>query len=189
MRKFILFALVSTLAACTSSPKDVYERRSAEDQQRREVAVNRAISQAPKWMNELPVSTGAVYANGTAVSGDFGMADTKAKIQAYAKICMAAGGRVDQRSRIFMQDSGDASYENSETAIRSVCPNVDITGVETKEIKRVSEYGRYRTYVLVVLPMGEANRLQQRKDQIRLRDQAAQRSERAFREMDAVKPE
>jgi hypothetical protein len=68
-----------------------------------------------------------------------------------------------------------------------MCPGVDITGVETREVKRVSENGRYRTYVLVALPMGEANRLQQRKDQIRLREQAAQRGDRAFLEMEQNK--
>lgn len=189
MRKIVLFAFVSLLAACSSSPKDNYDRQIAEQQQRRDSAAERAVSQAPKWMTELPVSANAVYANGTAVSGDFGMADNKAKLMAYAKICMAAGGRVDQRSRVFMQDSGDASHESSETAIRSMCPGVDITGVETKEVKRIAENGRFRSYVLVALPTGDANRLQQRRDQMRLREQATQRGDQVFREMDAAKPQ
>jgi hypothetical protein len=187
MRKFLVIVTALVLTACGSSPKDPYERRAYEDQKQREAATNRALDQAPKWMIELPTSSNAVYANGSAVSGDFSMADNKAKMVAYSKICMAAGGRVDQRSRMFIQDSGDSTVENSETAIRSMCPGVDITGVETREVKRVSENGRYRTYVLVALPMGEANRLQQRKDQIRLREQAAQRGDRAFLEMEQNK--
>lgn len=187
MRKFLIVLSAVVLTACGSSPKDPYERRAYEEQQRREAATNRALDQAPKWMTELPSSNSAVYANGTAVSGDFSMADNKAKLIAYSKICMAAGGRVDQRSRTFIQDSSDSTYESSDMAIRAMCPGVDITGVETREIKRISENGRYRTYVLVALPVGEANRLLQRKDQLRMREQAVQRGEQAFREMDQNK--
>jgi hypothetical protein len=189
MRKIALFAVVSILVGCSSAPKETYDRRAYEEREKREAAVSRTLDQAPKWMTELPTSSNAVFANGTAVSGDFSMADNKAKLVAYGKICMAAGGKVDQRSRTFIQDSGDTSYENSEMAIRSICPGVDITGVETREIKRVSENGRYRTYVLVALPSGDANPLQTRKDQLRLREQAARRGDQAFREMDRNKPE
>lgn len=188
MRNLLILSVVAILAACSSAPKEMYERRAYEEQQRREAAVERALDKAPKWMTELPQSNSAVFANGTAVSGDFSMADTKAKLVAYGKICMAAGGKVSQQSRIFMQDSGEASYESSEMAIRGICPGVDITGVETREIKRVSENGRYRTYVLVALPTGDANQLQKRKDQIRLQERAAARGREAFKEMDAVTP-
>ncbi len=187
MRTIAILSLVAALAACSSAPKDPYERRAWEEQQRREASVNRALDQAPKWMSELPSSGNAVYANGSAVSGDLSMADNKAKMIAYAKICMAAGGRVDQRARTFIQDSGSVTYESSEMAIRSVCPGVDVTGVETREIKRVSEYGRYRTYVLVALPTGDANLLQQRRDRIRMQEQAVRRGDQLFREMDADK--
>lgn len=184
MRTLLLVSIVAVLSACSSSPKDPYERRAYEEQQRREAAVERALDKAPKWMTELPQSGSAVFANGTAVSGDFSMADTKAKLVAYGKICMAAGGRVSQQSKIFIQDSGDSSYETSEMAIRGICPGVDMTGVELREIKRVSENGRYRSYVLVALPTGDANLLQKRKDQIRLQDRAAVRSREVFKEMD-----
>lgn len=187
MRYILALTTVAVLSACSSAPKEIYERRAFDEQQRRDTAVNRSLSEAPKWMSQLPTSANAVFANGSAVSSDLGMADNKAKLMAYGKICMAAGGRVDQNSRVFLQDSGDSSYESSEMAIRSVCPSVDITGVETREIKRVSENGRYRSYVLVALPVGDANTLQQRQDRLRLQGQAAQRGERAFRDLDATK--
>jgi hypothetical protein len=83
-----------------------------------------------------------------------------------------------------MQDTSEASTEISELAIKSMCPSVDITGVEIKEVKRISEGGRFRTYVLVALPTGDANQLQKRKDQLKLKDRAEQRSNDAFKEMD-----
>ena len=143
-------------------PTEQYDNRAAREQIRREAQVERSISQAPKWMSDLPISDNAVYANGSAVSTDMSMADYKAKLFAYGKICMAAGGKVDQQSKIFMQDTAVASTEVSELAIKSMCPSVDITGTEIKEVKRIAEGGRFRSYVLLVLPTGEANALQRR---------------------------
>jgi hypothetical protein len=112
------------------------------------------------------------------------MADYKAKLFAFGKICMAAGGKVDQQSKIFMQDTAVASTEVSELAIKSMCPSVDITGVEIKDVKRIAEGSRFRSYVLVALPTGDANALQKRKDQLKLNNRAEQRSGEAFKEME-----
>jgi hypothetical protein len=165
-------------------PTEQYDNRAAVSQIDREAQVNRSIVQAPDWMSRLPVSNNAVYASGSAVSTDMSMADYKAKLFAYGKICMAAGGKVSQQAKVFMQDTTEASAEISELAIKSMCPSVDITGVEIKDVKRISEGGRFRTYVLVALPTGEANALQRRKDQLKLRDRADQRSGEVFKEMD-----
>ena len=69
-----------------------------------------------------------------------------------------------------------------------MCPGVDITGVETKEVKRIAEGSRYRTYVLVALPTGDANALQKRKDAIQAQDRANKRSGEAFKELDRNTP-
>jgi hypothetical protein len=184
---FVLLPVVALIAACSSTPKDDYEKRAAVSEAKRESNVEKSISKAPGWMSELPTSNSAVYANGSAVSMDMSMADFKAKLVAYGKICMAAGGKVSQQAKIFMQDTSDATNETSELAIRSVCPGVDITGVETKEMKRIAEGGRFRTYALVALPVGEANSLQKRKDQLLLKEQSGARSNEAFKELDAVR--
>ena len=182
---FTLLPIVAVMAACSSTPKDDYEKRAAASESKREAAVEKSLSKAPSWMIELPASNSAVYANGSAVSTDMSMADYKAKLFAYGKICMAAGGKVSQQAKIFMQDTSDASYETSELAIRSLCPEVDLTGVETKEVKRIAEGSRYRSYVLVALPTGDANTLQKRKDTLKLEKRAALRSNEAFKELDA----
>ena len=184
MKNFIALALVATLAACSSSPKETYERRAYEENQRREKQVELAIDKAPKWMTELPKSNSAVYANGTAVSPDFSMADEKAKVVAFGKICMAAGGEVDKNSKVFRADVGEQSVENSTMAIRSMCRTVDVSGAEVVEIKRIAEGSRFRSYVLVALPTGAANQIQQRRDQIRAQRQVQQQADREFKSMD-----
>lgn len=192
-KSIILFPIAFTLAACgTFGSKDPYERRVEEDRERQEKYVERTLDKAPKWMTELPTSTGAIYQNGTAVSGDFTMADSKAKMFAFGKICTSAGGTVSQQGKIFMQDTQSGTVELSELAIKSMCSAVDITGVEIKEIKRISEGTRYRSYVLVALPVGTANPLQLRKDNIAAQKRAETRSTEAFKEIqkqDASKPQ
>jgi hypothetical protein len=141
--------------------------------------MNSAISQAPEWMSKLPKASGYIFENGTATSGDFGFADMKAKAMAYAKICTAAGGKIRQQTKIYRADSGDVSVDQSELAIRSMCADIDITGVETVEMKHVSEGNRIRTYVLVTLPLGDKNVLKSTKD-------AQARAPEAFKELDEV---
>jgi hypothetical protein len=179
---------VATVAPVSNAPvlpSETYDNRAAVSQIDRDAQVNKSITQSPEWMTKLPVSNNAVYSNGSAVSTDMSMADYKAKLFAYGKICMAAGGKVSQQAKVFMQDTAVASTEISELAIKSMCPSVDITGTEIKEVKRISEGGRFRTYVLLALPTGDANALQKRKDQLKLNESAVQRSGEAFKELDS----
>lgn len=186
MRKslFSLFAVTVFLTACSSSPKDSYEKRVYEERERQEKFVERSIDRAPKWMTDLPKSTSAVYASGTAVSGDYNMAKDIAETNALRTICMAAGGTVRSQTKVFRADSESASSAMNTTAIKSMCPDVDITGVERAETKLVQEGTRYRAYVLMALPTGEANVLATTKERNRLARGASARAEREFKELD-----
>ena len=135
-------------------------------------------------MLELPRSNSATYENGTGVSADMSMAVHKAKTMAFGKICMAAGGRVDQQSKMFRTDTESASTEFTELAVRTMCPGVDITGAEMVETKLIAEGTRFRAYVLMALPFGDANVLGRERTSRELHRRALQRSDRAFQEMD-----
>ena len=183
MKNIIALAVVATLAACNSVPKENYEKKAYEENQRQEKAVVSAIDNIPKWMKAMPNSDNAVFATGTAVSNDLSMSEWKAKMFAFGKICIAAGGKVDQQGKVFMQDSGEFSNETSELAIKTMCPSVDITGTEVREVKQVAEGNRYRTYVLVALPTGDANLLQKRKDKLAAAARAQRRSDETFKDL------
>ena len=170
------------LAACGTT--DPYGKRAEQEQKRQSQNIERSIDKAPKWMFELPASSSAVFENGTAVSGDWMMADAKAKATAYGKICMMAGGTANQQTKVFRTDSESTSTELSEQAIKTSCKSVDLTGVEVKEKKVVQEGNRYRVYVLVVLPTGDANILRRAKEANRQREIALQRAPEAFKELD-----
>lgn len=187
MKNFFALALVASLAACSSTPSDTYEKRVYEERMQQEKSVERSIDKAPKWMTELPESKNAVFATGSSVSRDMSMADWKAKMIAMGKICVAAGGQVSQQGKVFIQDSESYSTEVSEMAIKTFCPSVDVTGVEVREVKRLAEGNRYRTYMLVALPTGDANLLQKRKDMLAQQKRSQARSVDAFKEIDAAK--
>ena len=178
--KKVLIATVVTgmLTACGTSGTNYSAMYSGQDSVKT-AQMSSAISQAPEWMSKLPKAPGYIFENGTATSSDFGFADIKAKTMAYAKICTAAGGKIRQQTKIFKSDTGDTSVDHSELAIRSMCANIDITGVETVEMKHVSEGNRIRTYVLVTLPLGDKNVLKATKD-------AQARAPEAFKELDEV---
>lgn len=179
---FTLLPIVAVLAACGTT--DPMGKRADQERERQERYVERTIDKAPKWMNELPTSKSAVYSSGTSSSGDYSMAVHKAKADAYAKICMAASGTTSQRTNIYRADSGNSSSELSEMVIRMSCKQVDVTGVEVADQKIISEGNRYRAYVLVVLPTGDANILKKAREEQRLQDSARRRAPGAFAEMD-----
>jgi hypothetical protein len=183
MKKLLMvLPVVAALTACGTTGSDRFDRRVERDQERRERAAIQAIKKAPDWMTEVPRSNNAVYANGTAVSSDMGMSAHKAKLMAYGKICMSAGGRVNQSSRMFLMDNESATAEQSELAIQSLCPNVDISGVETVDMQHIPEHGRFRTYVLVALPTGTANQIQNDRDRRANRAVMQERAGQAFQE-------
>ena len=187
----LLVPLAVLLAACASTPSEVYERRAFQEQQRQQEFRDKAVAAVPEWCKSIPRSNTAVYACGEGESNSLAHAITKAKNSAYGEICMASGGTVDKDARTFHMDTGTSDVESSRSAIRSVCQNVDITGVENVSqingepgTKVIASARGYRAFVLVALPTGDANPMQTRKDRLRLNEEARRQEEQAFREMD-----
>ena len=188
MKKLALVvAVAGLLSACgTTRVADNFSNRNDQILAQQTRSQQNAIDQAPEWITKLPKSNNAVYESATAASGDFAMADMKAKSIAYAKICIAAGGTIRSQTKVFRQDSDTSSNESSEMAIRSMCQDVDITGVETVDMKHVADGNRIRSYVLVALPMGQANVLKQTKINDADSLDAKRRGPEAFKELDGV---
>ena len=186
MQKRVLYALpmigIVTLITACGSPQVSQNVQTELDYRQQAKVATQAINEAPSWMSKLPKETGVIYENGTAISSDFSMADLKAKTMAYVKICTGAGGKVRSQMKMYRADNDAASVEQSELTVRSLCPDVDITGVETVEMKHVAEGNRIRTYVLVALPMGSKNLMKSTKD-------VQNKSGEAFKELDNITKE
>jgi hypothetical protein len=177
----IVVVTTGVLSACGTSGTN-YSAQFNNQNTVQSFQVRSAIEQAPDFMSKLPKVSGYIFENGTATSSDFGFADIKAKTIAYAKICTAVGGKIRSQVKMFKSDNGDTGTEQSEMAMRSMCPDVDISGVQTIEMKHVADGNRIRTYVLVALPIGENNKVKLSKnDQSRVSD--------AFAELDQITKE
>lgn len=182
--KTLAFPIILAVLLSACSSVDPYTKRANQEREMQERYVERAISNAPPWMFKVPSSNSAIYESGTGVSGDFSMAEVKAKTDAYAKICMMLGGAVSQKTKIYRTDSEVNSTELSEMAMKAGCKEVDLTGIEVRDIKRTSEGGRFRTYVLVAMPTGDANILRKAKEAHQQKELAMQRAPEAFKELD-----
>ena len=175
MKKLILVTAVAGLLSACGSTGSNYSAQYSSQNQVQVAQMSNAISQAPEWMSKLPKAPGFIFENGTATSSDFGFADIKAKTIAYSKICTGAGGKVRSQVKMYKADNGDTGVEQSEMAIRSMCADVDISGVETVEMKHVADGNRIRTYVLVALPTTG-----------RMNKDTKQSAKEAFKELDEI---
>jgi hypothetical protein len=178
MKKLIIVtAMAGVLTACGSTGKQYSQFN--EQNARQEKYVTQAIDRAPEWMTRLPKSENAIYQSADESGASMSSAKMFAEAKAYAKICTAAGGKVRSQTKFFETDNGSSSSRSSEIAIRSLCPDVDITGVQTVETVFLREGSRVRAMVLVALPIGSANVLKSQKE-------AQQRAPEAFRELDEL---
>tara|TARA_B110000240_G_C13401868_1_gene411353 strand:+ start:410 stop:1021 length:612 start_codon:yes stop_codon:yes gene_type:complete len=157
-KKLVVVPLMLTAFLGACSTQNSFEKRAERQMELKQERVESALDEAPDWMTEPPKnSNSVVYASGTASSGDFNMAMGVARTNAFEGICMAAGGAVKSQTKVYRNDSDRSTTSLNTTAIKSICPSVDITGAEVVESKVVAEYGRYRAYILAALPIGEAN--------------------------------
>jgi hypothetical protein len=178
MKKLIVVtAMAGVLTACGSTGKQYSQFN--EQNARQEKYVTQAIDRAPEWMTRLPKSENAIYQSADESGASMSSAKMFAEAKAYAKICTAAGGKVRSQTKFFETDNGSSSSRSSEIAIRSLCPDVDITGVQTVETVFLREGSRVRAMVLVALPIGSANVLKSQKE-------AQQRAPEAFKELDSL---
>ena len=191
MKKLVLcVAISSMLAACgsTGNSANSYQQRADYERERQQANVEATIKRAPDWFIKRPKnSSDIVFGVGYGESTNMMMALDMAESEAYRQLCTGAGGLVDSQSKVFRSDKDGQGTSLSTTAIRTRCPSVDITGAEVAQSDVRSNGNRYSYYVLVALPLGDANTRARTKEAMKQINEAAGQSEREFRELDNVK--
>ena len=150
------------------------------------VSVQRAMDTIPEWFVEVPKVEGVIHSVGDGVSSSISGALSNARANAFEGICQSAGGTVRSQTKIFRQDTESASTSLSTTAIRNLCPDVDVTGAVVEKRKITQDGARFRAFVLVALPVGDKNVLARTKQADKLQLKATQTSEEAFKELDKL---
>ena len=160
--KLLAIIMLLGLTACSTNPKEKERERIEADRARQILYVQNAINQAPPWMSNTPQTGNDIYGVGTAVNSDWNVADYTAKAIAYTKICMTLGGIAGQRTQINHTETANKTTELSEMSLTTKCKAVDLTGIEIVDIKHIPEGPRFRTFVLVVLPVDNIEKFSQR---------------------------
>ena len=182
-KTLLLIPIIAMLAACGTTDK--YGKIAEEEQKTRIKSAEKILDKAPKWCDKLPESKSAIYECGFGSSFNKSDSFAYATAEAYGIICMTAGGRASQQTKLYSSEGERSRTQINERATKTSCPNVDLTGARRESVEQfVTADGRINTYVLIALPTGDANILKKAKEQAKLNEIAAHRAPEAFKELD-----
>jgi len=135
----------------------------------------------PSWYLKAPESTDDyVFIAGTGYSNDLAMSREKALLDAQMKLADKINGMMNAVVKQHKTDSaGTVGVDKTSITIKKVIMDTALTGYQIEDSRVTTENRSYRTFMLLRYPIGDANRLlkarQQREDQLRDTDDAAQR--------------
>jgi hypothetical protein len=183
MKLAILAAATAVLVGCASKPTTTAEITTAAPVVTAP-AVSRSNTGAPEWFVRLPASTETmVYGAGTAVSTDEQMAYDKARLFAERKLVEQAHAVITTQTKTFQNDTGTDLQSRFETVTRKNAQG-QIVGVQQVDSQAHFDGRQYKVYVLIRLPIGEANTQQAAQQRAQSQREAEFRARRAEQEMD-----
>lgn len=187
MKKLVLaVSIASVLSACSST--DPYQKRGEAIREQQTQQVKTTVNQAPKWFMQRPKNTpDVVYGIGFGSSSNMMMAMDMSESEAYRQLCVGAGGQVDSQQKLLRTDNNSEGTNSAVTAIRTRCASLDITGAEIAQSQVIPTGNRFNYYVLVALPIGDANSRARAKEQISRIKADALRFDAEFKELDTFK--
>ena len=144
----------------------------------------RTVVQAPAWFVNMPEDTADMtFAVGTATSSDEQMAYDKARMSAERKLVEQMYARITTQTNSYRADRGQAMVENYQQVTRKNARG-ELSGAQRVDSQVTHDGYNYKVYVLLRLPMGQANATQTRRDQARLQREGDIRGRAAERDMD-----
>ncbi len=144
----------------------------------------RTVTPAPAWFIQLPESTNEmVFAAATATSVDEQMAYSKARMFAEQKLVEQTRAVIRTQTKSYRNDTGAAMVESFETVVRKNA-NGELIGAQRVDSQVTFDGRQYKVYVLLRLPLGDANVLAKEREAAKLRREAELRSGRAQQDLD-----
>lgn len=158
IKKLLLFFLIVMfamyLAACSS-----YKKSEAVKSQ--EKVMKETISEMPSWYKSVPTDKNHLYSAQTTTSQDLQMAVDKAKQSAAADIARQMEIKIEALFRRFQEETGlgqNSQFLNESTNVSQSVLSTVLIGCKEKDKKIINEGGIYRAYVLMQMPIGQANK-------------------------------
>ena len=182
MTKVITVLLALLVSACAS--KDPLIRSAEQAKENRADEVARVLKKRPNWYEKGCVQSNEIAcAMAIGESNDIQASEDIALELAKGKICDTAGGTVDKVTKTFRTQEGTNAIVTSKTAIRSVCDEVDVSGLVVGNKEVIALNDKFLTYIEVKI-MLEGNPIRDRKEQARLKAINEAEGEELLRDLD-----
>lgn len=143
-----LLVTAATLAtACKSAPKSTPETRAV-------------VSTIPDWFSKPPLADDKFFGVATSESRDMQLAVDKAVAASRAQIAQQLEVKFGGVAKRFQEETGAGNSEllDQFTQTYKLVSSQTLNGARAKEQKVIPGEGTYRAYVLLEMPIGEANK-------------------------------
>jgi len=186
--KFILFigAVCILLSACTPPPMEsahsIWTKRNAE-------VVSEAVQEIPEWFSSPTKDEAeAVYSVGTAIGPNLQLSYDRAILNAKRVLADRVDGMMSSRVKAFVAESGQNENKiftaEAERVVTNFMAEVNVAGYALERTDIQASYGRYRVYVMLKYPLGEANDIMMLKLRRSVERNSQKRADKAYRELD-----
>ena len=162
----------------------------AEVYQYKTKAVTEQIEVMPDWFKKMPESDTAIYSTGTAATTDLQLSVDLAVLNAKTTLADRINGRVRSQTKSFVAKIGNEEtasvLSEVEKATKNIIADVDVAGYKVSETEVVTNWPKYRAYVLLEYSDKEANKIimnRLRKDRMLV---SKIKSTKAWQELDDV---
>ena len=153
------------LAACAGTPEPGSPESRAAYVEKERVLTSEAMKitqeNVPDWYGaKVTRSDLALYGSGMAKSSSLQMAVNIATAHAKVQLATAMGSEISSRLEIDNTSVSEDVIEESIQVITDAAVKIRLVGAEVKERRLLVERGKHVVFVLLELPIGEANRIQ-----------------------------
>ena len=124
------------------------------------------IDEIPDWYLKPPRDDDHLHAVSSATSRDMQLAIDKAKTTAQTDLAQQLGTRLGNLTRQFGEETGleeDSQLLSQFSSATKAVADQSMSGAHVEKQQLQAERGIYRSYVLVRLPIGQANQLLMKK--------------------------
>jgi len=145
------------------------------------------IKNIPDWFLKLPTDPDYLFAGGSMTSRDMQVALTKAKTAAQTDLAQQLETRLGNLTKQFQEEVGadeDSELLQQFTSATKAVTNQTLNGARVDKQKIFPEQGIYRAYVLMSLPIGQANQALMAKIRANQNLYTRFRATEAFEELD-----
>ena len=166
MKKFISLLsglIILTVSSCGPKPGTPEAALKIRKDQIEKIdkKVTTAVDNIPKWCLNPPLSDFALAACGSGESASMNMAKSRAILRAKREIADMVNSMISARMNDFNKATGMGSNEQvqeaSEIVIKNTTIEAQLIGYKQTKIDAQSLNGKYKFYVLLEYPLGEAN--------------------------------